>query len=185
MPSIDSYLALAPFTKEELVDAANSVLRDRPRLHVSGRTVRYYVSEHVLPPPGGSPKLARYGAEHFIRLVAARCLIDRGLSLEDVRPRLDGLLSEGIPAAADQAQRLAVEHDYTPAAELRVPDAVYQVRESPAPTPMISTTVRRITLCDRIVLEYPDGMAQEEALEMARGALYQTITSSSLLGEAG
>lgn len=84
MPTVDDYAKLAPFTLEELVDAANSVLRDRPRAGVSVRTVRYYVAEGILPPPVGPNKLARYTLEHLDRLVQARRMLDEGASLVEI-----------------------------------------------------------------------------------------------------
>jgi DNA-binding transcriptional MerR regulator len=95
------YQGLAPFSIEELVDAANSVLQHRPRLKVTRRTVRYYVQEGVLPPPAGSPKFARYGYDHLLRIVGARCLQDLGSSLGTVRETLDRDLRGDV--AADTA----------------------------------------------------------------------------------
>lgn len=45
MPRIVDYSTLAPFSLEELVGAANSVLRGRPDLEVSIRTVRFYIAK--------------------------------------------------------------------------------------------------------------------------------------------
>jgi DNA-binding transcriptional MerR regulator len=108
MPEIVDYVRLAPFSLEELVDAANSLLRHRPRLEVSRRTVRYYVSEGVLPPPSGSPKFSRYGVEHLLRLVGARCLQDQGWSLERARKDLDRILSSGESAALEEVRAMLV-----------------------------------------------------------------------------
>ena len=88
MPKVEDYVSLAPFSLEELVAAANSVLRDRPKLAVSSRTVRYYISKGLLPSPSGGPKFARYSWNHLDHLVKIRTYLDQGLSLEQVANEL-------------------------------------------------------------------------------------------------
>jgi DNA-binding transcriptional MerR regulator len=83
MPRPEDYEALAPFSMEELVSAVNSIFRDRPVLAVQSRTVRYYVSSGLLPPPSGGPKFARYTMEHLRRIIAVRQWLDQGISLEE------------------------------------------------------------------------------------------------------
>lgn len=88
MPTVDDYASLAPFTLEELVGAANAILRDRPALQVQGRTVRYYIANGLLPRPSGGPKFARYGLEHLRRLILIRQWLDEGVSLQEAAARL-------------------------------------------------------------------------------------------------
>lgn len=83
MPRPEDYEALAPFSMDELVSAVNSILRDRPGMHVQPRTVRFYVSNDLLPPPSGGTKSARYTMEHLLRIVAIRQWLDQGISLEE------------------------------------------------------------------------------------------------------
>lgn len=83
MPRPEDYEALAPFSMDELVSAVNSIFRDRPVLAVQPRTVRYYVSSGLLPPPSGGPKFARYTMEHLRRIIAVRWWLDQGISLEE------------------------------------------------------------------------------------------------------
>lgn len=85
----------APYSMEELVKAANRILLDSRHAEVGTRTVRYYVSERLLPPPLGSPKLARYTFEHLLRLVSARALQDSGLKLDAIAAALDGAAAQG------------------------------------------------------------------------------------------
>lgn len=89
MPRVEDFEALAPFTVDELVSAANAILRDRPALLIQARTVRYYISEGILPSPSGGPKFARYQIEHLRRIVAVRFWIDEGLSLDQCRRKLE------------------------------------------------------------------------------------------------
>jgi DNA-binding transcriptional MerR regulator len=84
VPKVEDYASLAPFSLDELVAAANSVLRDRPKLAVSTRTIRYYISKGLLPSPSGGPKFARYSWNHLDDLVKIRTYLDQGLSLEQV-----------------------------------------------------------------------------------------------------
>ena len=89
MSRLERYRIVAPFTIDELVEAANGILRNRARQEVTRRTVRYYVSQGIVPPPQGAPKYARYPFGHLVRLVAARCLQDRGLTLDQIRARIN------------------------------------------------------------------------------------------------
>ena len=88
MPKIEEYISLAPFSLDELVNACNSILRDKPAMAVQSRTVRYYISTGLLLAPKGGPKYARYDVEHLRRLVAIRQWLDEGSSLEDAALRL-------------------------------------------------------------------------------------------------
>lgn len=82
MPTIEDYAALVPFDLDELVAASNAILRDRPTLQIQARTVRFYISNGLLPSPSGGPKFARYGMEHLRRIVAIREWLDQGMSLD-------------------------------------------------------------------------------------------------------
>jgi Ca-activated chloride channel family protein len=59
---------------------------------VSPRTVRYYISEGLLPGPGARGKLASYGDNHLARLLLIRRLLDQGMPLAEVK-RVTGTLS--------------------------------------------------------------------------------------------
>lgn len=84
MPTLQDYEALAPFTLEELVEAVNSLLRDRPPLRIQPRTVRYYISKGLVPPPSGAPRFARYGMDHLRRIIQLRVGLDQGLKLAEM-----------------------------------------------------------------------------------------------------
>ena len=154
MPKLADYLRLAPFSVDELVEAANSVLRDRPRLHVARRTVRYYVGERVVPPPVGPPKHARYEADHLLRLVAARCLGDEGRSLEGVR----GGLARTTP---------------TPESVQALVDGPVEtlLQEAHEPLPLDEPDLVRRTRFGKVVVESPAGMSPEEVIWELRSTL--------------
>jgi DNA-binding transcriptional MerR regulator len=61
------------------------------RAGVSLRTVRYYVSEGLLPPPAGSRANPVYNREHLLRLQAIRLLKVQYLPLNEIRNRLEGM----------------------------------------------------------------------------------------------
>lgn len=164
MPTLSNYLRLAPFTLEELVDAANSVLRDRPKLHVTKRTVRYYVAERIVPPPVGSPKNARYGAEHLIRLVGARALADIGRSLPAVRTELDRLTARNSEATAEIQALL--DDMVVLEAPLRSPLASFLSLPDEDDLVVPDVLVRRVPL-GRLVLEGPGAMSADEIRQEA------------------
>ncbi|MEZ0324639.1 MAG: MerR family transcriptional regulator [Fimbriimonas sp.] len=162
MPTIASYAKLAPFSLEELVSAVNSVLRDRPALAVQARTIRYYVSKGVIPPPGGSPKFARYDLPHLIGVVATRVLQDQGVSLEAARAQVSNLSIEEVQAMIERPARVRVSEQIV---------ADYMHRPSTEPT-----TVTRLQLGHDLVLEIPANLDQALALELAAAAIREIQT---------
>lgn len=96
MPTVDDYAPLAPFTLDELVDAANAILRDVPSLQIRPRTVRFYISKGLLPSPSGGPKFARYGIDHLAKIVGLRRSLDAGIKLDDASEAFES----GTPAPA-------------------------------------------------------------------------------------
>jgi len=157
MPTVEDYASLGPFTLDELVDATNSILREKPSLAIQARTVRYYISFGLLPPPSGGPKHARYGSEHLRRLVSIRRWIDGGLSLEQA------------------AQRIALgehggeSHTVQRRSNLEVREARHEFRASDLPKswPM----VHRIPLTSHSVIEIDANAEIEVELKKAADAL--------------
>lgn len=154
MPTLAQYERLAPFSLAELVEAANSILRERPRLHVSDRTVRYYISKGILAPPHGTTKAARYSFEHLTRLVNARLLIDSGASLEEAK-KSAGNLEEARKANWEELRNRPVAMS-----------APSFVREEPSVAYAVRTV--RIPLGPRATLEVNAEGSILEALETAR-----------------
>ncbi len=70
------------------------------RAGVTVRTVRYYISEGLLPPPTGAGPAARYGQEHLDRLAIISELKDRYLPLREIRRPLDQMTSDDITTTA-------------------------------------------------------------------------------------
>lgn len=67
---------------------------------VTVRTVRYYISEGLLPPPQGQGPAARYGDIHLQRLLVIAQLKEQYLPLREIRRVLDGLDEAGIATLA-------------------------------------------------------------------------------------
>lgn len=142
MPTLDDYAPFAPFTLDELVTAANRILAGAATEDIRERTVRYYISERLLPPPISAGKHARYGLEHLRRLVAIRTWLAEGVGLAEAKARL-GVSPETV--------RLGVV----------APHLQDQ-----------TTVVRKIRLTDRSTLEIAGDRIQatdiEEAIEALR-----------------
>ena len=67
---------------------------------VTPRTVRYYISQGLLPSPGTSGPGAKYDDAHLDRLRLIRRLQREHLPLADIRQRLEGLDAETITSLA-------------------------------------------------------------------------------------
>ncbi len=66
---------------------------------VSSRTIRYYISEGLLPPAYGRGPSAVYDADHMLRLRYIQQLKAARLPLNDIRERLNGLTSDDLAVA--------------------------------------------------------------------------------------
>jgi DNA-binding transcriptional MerR regulator len=141
MPTLDDYAPFAPFTLDELVTAANRILAGAATEEIRERTVRYYISERLLPPPISGGKHARYGLEHLRRLVAIRTWLGEGVGLAEAKARLGVgpepvILGMVAPQLRDQA-----------------------------------TVVRKIRLTDRSTLEIAGDRIQADDIDQAIEAL--------------
>ncbi|MDQ3547409.1 MAG: MerR family transcriptional regulator [Chloroflexota bacterium] len=58
------------------------------------RTIHYYISEGLLPPPVGTTRNASYAPTHLARLRVIAALRDEGLALANIRQRLAPLSDE-------------------------------------------------------------------------------------------
>src|SRR5215207_8391573 len=91
------------------------------RAEVTTRTIRYYVEQGVLPPPGyGRP--AEYTEEHVERLALIKRLKEQYLPLDEIRDTLQRLTLEEVeqlisdptnpPQEIAQQQKLESASDY-------------------------------------------------------------------------
>jgi len=132
VPTLENFRSCAPFDIDELADAAARLLRARPADRtrrkdgaksddeISPRTIRYYISQGLLPGHRGSPKHARYGFEHLVGVVAIRAYQDLGHRLEQVSGVRALLASvEGTRELAEFAERWLVA---TSVADVSPPD---------------------------------------------------------------
>jgi DNA-binding transcriptional MerR regulator len=60
------------------------------------RTIRFYVSEGLLPGPGARGKAATYSEEHLLRLRLIRRLVEERVPLAEIRERLQGLTVKDV-----------------------------------------------------------------------------------------
>ncbi len=66
------------------------------------RTVRYYISEGLLPPPHGAGPGTRYTREHLERLILIGALKDAYLPLKEIRRRLAAMTGAEISEAVER-----------------------------------------------------------------------------------
>ena len=78
---------------------------------VTPRTVRYYMSQGLLPSSGSSGPGAKYDDAHLARLLLVRKLQREHLPLAEIRQRLAGLDDAAIASLADQPPGLADPQD--------------------------------------------------------------------------
>lgn len=191
MDLLRHYQRLGPFTIDELVSAVNSVLRDRPDLAVSRRTIRFYVAQGIIPPPRGAPKFARYPFENLLTIVAIRRLQDQGDRLEVAQKRAIQVRTTDPEAAIAWVESLAKGD----ANQVREPESLYNVppyspaAPPPAAQPMVQTfhmspspsRVRRTAPLERyelgpdITLTVPAERDQRQVLEEAQEAIREIL----------
>ncbi len=82
------------FTVEELAELVG----------IPVRTIRFYITEGLLPGPEGRGKTTTYSSEHFVRLCLTRRLSERHVPLAEIRTLLAGL-------SLEDARSLLVEED--------------------------------------------------------------------------
>jgi DNA-binding transcriptional MerR regulator len=66
---------------------------------VSGRTVRYYITEGLLPPSYGRGPTATYDLGHLLRLRMIVKHREEGLGIKDIRERLGALTDDELASA--------------------------------------------------------------------------------------
>src|SRR5260370_1024309 len=84
---------------------------------VTPRTIRYYVTEGLLPPPEGAGPHRLYVVDHLLRLKAIKRLKEMYLPLTEIRQRLAGISPSDLEtlASGSEAQRASTALEYTEA----------------------------------------------------------------------
>lgn len=103
------------FSIEELAEAAG----------VPVRTVRFYITESLLPGPGARGKAATYRREHLARLRLIRLLVRQRLPLAEIRDMLARLSDAEVAALLAQEEQRA--------------ETLEQSAQSPSPQEYIAT----------------------------------------------
>ncbi len=86
------------------------------RVGVPVRTVRFYITEGLLPGPGARGRGASYGREHLLRLRLVRRLAERRVSIAEIRETLTRLSTSEVAALLEEEARRAAELRRTPPA---------------------------------------------------------------------
>lgn len=196
--ALERYRRLGPFSLDELVDAANAVLRHKGAEPLSRRTVRYYIVEDLVPQAEGPPKYARYTFDHLVAVVAVRALQDEGFTLEQIRQEMKRMrVPGGIAHRANawlrdpEPSRRSPEYWSRRGMNDRV-DADTPARLAPRPPPRVEEPaataaaagaadgvghpVRRIQLTPDLTLELREGADLKTALRVAVNKLIEIMS---------
>ncbi len=77
------------------------------------RTIHYYISEGLMPPPEGATRRATYSPAHLARLRLIGALRDEGLSLASIRQRLAPLTDQQAMDVASELDRYQLQSETT------------------------------------------------------------------------
>lgn len=130
---------------------------------VTVRTVRYYITEGLLPPPIGHGTSARYSGEHLDRLTVIAALKDRFLPLREIRRTLSGLEPDAI---ADMAQRA------------RRPDQQESGIEPSAPAPMARSAPTASVARFKVAASPPSEVQENDISAYIDSVLHQPPSDS-------
>ena len=126
---------------------------------VSVRTIRFYISEGIIPGPGARGKGAAYGDEHLLKLRLARRLAEQRVPLTDIRARLSELSADDARGLLDEdaLRRSAAGGGIRPAITHSVP-----VRAArPGQGPSISTRFDERAACEALSQRTPAPVDEE------------------------
>jgi DNA-binding transcriptional MerR regulator len=109
------------------------------------RTIHYYVSEGLLPPPDGATRSATYSVAHLARLRLIAALRDEGLALASIRQRLSPLTDGQAIEVAGELDRYLDQPGDPPLSTLGLIEAALATRsqtglqyDTDPPPPMAS-----------------------------------------------
>ena len=125
------------------------------RAGVSTRTIRYYVSEGLLPPPAGAGPNSRYTDAHLEQLAVIGRLKEQYLPLKEIRRRLIG---QGMPDAGIYRE---ADADRSPAS--------YQLEDRDERAPQLSPRVayRQINEPFDQTMSYSDSLSEAPPVALA------------------
>jgi DNA-binding transcriptional MerR regulator len=92
------------------------------------RTIHYYISEGLLPPPAGATRNATYSAAHLARLRLIAALRDEGLALASIRQRLSPLTDQQAIEVAGELDRYLDQPGEPPLSTLGLIEAALATR---------------------------------------------------------
>jgi hypothetical protein len=113
----------------KLIERANGMLVERGLDHIadgrvsglfSERTVRFMRQAGVISRPEGQGPAARWSELHMFQLIAARTLQTDGLSISEVRDRINGLDIQGLQALLQEQKPSAPAHYSEPCSSWHV-----------------------------------------------------------------
>lgn len=80
------------------------------------RTIRYYITEGLLPGPDGRGRATAYGEVHLLRLRLIRQLTEQHVPLKTIRDRLSSLGDDEIRAlhSEEESREAALHYDRVP-----------------------------------------------------------------------
>lgn len=81
------------------------------RVGVPIRTIRFYITEGLLPGPDRRGKAAVYGEEQLLRLRLVRLLSDRRVPLVEIRARMAPLSLDEIRTLLGEEEQIVIEQE--------------------------------------------------------------------------
>lgn len=201
MPRLKDYEMLAPFSADELIRNANALLRHIPEAQLQKRTLRFYSSQGLLPPPEGPRSKAQYRYEHLVILVALRLFKQLGMKLELIEELIRNQRAEGIGKLAETVQQYLDKVQRPPhysssaeepmdllASEAFVGDDIPSFLRAPrtesrlflserAPYPDVKKTMR-VQLTPNITLEFAEDKPLQNALQEAYQKLKELLNQT-------
>lgn len=139
--SIDSFSVTVYNTDMETEAGELTMDQLAERVGIPVRTVRFYITEGLLPGPSGRGKAAAYGDDHLARLRLIRRLTEQHVPLAEIRARLADLTGNDVRALLAEEERHSEE--------LRVADT------RPSPRDYVTALLRRA----QAARWTPDGLA--------------------------
>jgi DNA-binding transcriptional MerR regulator len=98
------------------------------------RTVRFYITQGLIPGPGARGKSATYGEEHLLRLRLVRRLSEQRVPLADIREQTSGLSLEEVRSLLEEEIRREKELQQAMSPEEYVSELLNRARSARRPT---------------------------------------------------